>query len=202
MGTKERRARSKENLREEILDAARTLFIKEGFENVSIRKIADKIEYAPGTIYLYFKDKVDIFQTLCEETFGKLHARLNAIASDNAPPLEKIRRAGRAYVHFALEHQSHYTMVFLTQHGVAPPWPSENEAGYLCYQDVCHIVQQCIEADLLRGTDAMEMSQALWAAVHGVSALLMTKKDFPFVEQTRLIERVIDMAVEGLRKPN
>ena len=58
MGVQERRAREKENIREEILDAARTLFVKEGYENVSIRKIAAKIEYAPGTIYLYFEDKL------------------------------------------------------------------------------------------------------------------------------------------------
>jgi AcrR family transcriptional regulator len=53
MGIKERKAREKQNVREEILDAARTLFVKEGYEQVSIRKIAEKIEYSPGTIYLY-----------------------------------------------------------------------------------------------------------------------------------------------------
>ncbi len=70
MGVQERRARQKESVREEILDAARTLFVKEGYEHVSIRKIAEKIEYAPGTIYLYFRDKAEILERLCEETFS------------------------------------------------------------------------------------------------------------------------------------
>jgi AcrR family transcriptional regulator len=68
MGVQERRARQKEGVREEILDAARTLFVKEGYEHVSMRKIAEKVEYAPGTIYLYFRDKAEILDRICEET--------------------------------------------------------------------------------------------------------------------------------------
>ena len=79
MGVKERRARQKEGVREEILDAARTLFVKEGYEHVSIRKIAEKVEYAPGTIYLYFHDKAEILDRICEETFSKLAKRMAAI---------------------------------------------------------------------------------------------------------------------------
>src|SRR5712691_5405342 len=98
MGVQERRARQKESIREEILDAARTLFVKEGYESVSIRKIADKVEYAPGTIYLYFRDKADILDRICEETFGKLIVRLQAIEHDSAAPLDKLRRGLRTYI--------------------------------------------------------------------------------------------------------
>jgi len=69
MGVQERRAREKKELRQEILDAARDLFVREGFENVSMRKIAEKIEYSPTTIYLYFQDKADLLDCICEETF-------------------------------------------------------------------------------------------------------------------------------------
>src|ERR687885_1755275 len=79
MGVQERRAREKQELRQEILDAARELFIREGFENVSMRKIADKIEYSPTTIYLHFQDKADLLDCICEETLGKLQQRLAAI---------------------------------------------------------------------------------------------------------------------------
>ena len=201
MGTKERRARSRENLREEILDVARSLFVKEGYNNVSIRKIADKIEYAPGTIYLYFKDKADIFRTICNETFARLHHRLSAIAEDSGPPLDKLRRAGRAYVQFALDNPSQYSLVFMTRFDEAMPQPNPDDIGALCYQDLCRIVQQCMDQGLLRGADANETSQAIWAGVHGVSALLIAKCGFPFIEHSRLIDRVIDMTMEGIRKP-
>ena len=75
MGTQERRNREKESLRQEILDAARRLFLKNGFQNVSMRQIAEKIEYSPTTIYLYFKDKSALFRSICEETFGKLERK-------------------------------------------------------------------------------------------------------------------------------
>src|SRR2546421_2478328 len=113
MSVAERTSRHKQDLRQEILDAARDLFVNEGYENVSIRKIADKIEYAPGTIYLYFKDKADILRTICDETFGKLHRKLSAIAEDSGPPLDKLRRAGRAYVQFALDNSSQYLLVIM-----------------------------------------------------------------------------------------
>ena len=201
MGTKERRARSKVNLREEILEVARGLFVKEGYNNVSIRKIADKIEYAPGTIYLYFKDKADIFRTICDETFAKLHRRLSAIAEDSAPPLEKLRRCGRAYIQFALDNQAQYMLIFMTRHDQAVSQdPELKDVGRLCFEDVCRIVQQCIEQDLLHSNDVQEISQAVWAGVHGISSLLIAKCDFPFIEHTRLIDRVVDIAVEGVRK--
>src|ERR1043166_7043643 len=104
MGSKQRRAREKEDLREEILDAARSLFVKEGYENVSIRKIAEKIEYAPGTIYLYFRDKAEILARICEETFSKLLRRMDAIRQDTAAPLDKLRRGLRTYIQFGLEN--------------------------------------------------------------------------------------------------
>src|SRR5260370_39487020 len=113
MGTKQRRAREKEGLREEILAAARTLFVKDGYESVSIRKIADKVEYAPGTIYLYFRDKAEILDRICEETFAKLLRKMHAIEQDSAAPLDKLRRGLRTYIQFGLENPNHYVLTFI-----------------------------------------------------------------------------------------
>src|SRR5580704_8533698 len=114
MGSKQRRAREKEGLREEILDAARTLFVKEGYESVSIRKIAEKIEYSPGTIYLYFHDKAEILAQISEETFSRLEQKLAAINRDqSADPLERVRRGLRAYIRFGLEHPNRYVLTFV-----------------------------------------------------------------------------------------
>ena len=70
MGIKERQERDREAVRRSILDAARELFVAEGFQNVSIRKIAERIEYSPAAIYGYFPSKDDIFFALAEEVFG------------------------------------------------------------------------------------------------------------------------------------
>lgn len=86
MGVKERKARQKRFLRQEILDAASELFVKEGFEHVSMRRIAEKIEYSPTTIYLYFKDKAELLEEVCQETFTRLAHRLTTILEEPAIP--------------------------------------------------------------------------------------------------------------------
>ena len=65
MGVKERREREKSETRDKILDAARELFVTEGYEGVSMRKVADKIEYSPTAIYVHFADKEELFRELC-----------------------------------------------------------------------------------------------------------------------------------------
>src|SRR5580700_10166265 len=114
MGVQERREREKRGIREEILEAARTLFVAEGYESVSIRKIAEKIEYSPGTIYLYFRDKADILAQISEETFSRLERKLVAINNDAAlDPLERVRNGLRAYIRFGLENPNHYAITFV-----------------------------------------------------------------------------------------
>src|SRR5919199_6408909 len=108
MGVQERRAREKQELRQEILDAARDLFLREGFENISMRKIAEKIEYSPTTIYLHFQDKADLLDCICEETLGKLQQRLAAIGELTADPLERLKIGLRTYIEFGLEHPNDY----------------------------------------------------------------------------------------------
>src|SRR5947208_8641755 len=72
MGIKERQERDREAVRRAILDAARDLFVTEGYQNVSIRKIAERIEYSPAALYGYFGSKDDIFFALAEEGFRLL----------------------------------------------------------------------------------------------------------------------------------
>src|SRR5438132_9259136 len=92
MGIKERQERDREAVRRSILDAARELFVIEGFQNVSIRKIAERIEYSPAAIYGYFPSKDDIFFALAEEGFRLLSEMLpERSAGVDLPPLDRAR---------------------------------------------------------------------------------------------------------------
>jgi len=199
MGSKQRRAREKEGLREEILDAARTLFVKEGYESVSIRKIADKIEYAPGTIYLYFRDKAEILDRICEETFARLIRKMDAIKNDTAAPLDKLRRGLRTYIHFGLENPNHYVLTFIqakVHHECKSVFETTGLQAFGCLR---HAVQGAIDAGELVSNDADELAQTLWAGIHGLTSVLITCTGFPFVEQNRLIDRMVHTLVEGVR---
>ena len=92
MGITERREREREEIRTRILDAARELFDSEGYEHVTMRRIADAIEYSPTTIYNHFEDKDDLVRALCEEDFSRL---LQIFREEDPPadPVEWIRQA-------------------------------------------------------------------------------------------------------------
>jgi AcrR family transcriptional regulator len=202
MGLKERRAREKERLRQEILDAARDLFVAEGYERVSMRRIAEKIDYSPTTIYLYFKDKSELLFSICQETFTKLAARLEKVATESADPLVSLKKGCRAYVDFGLKHPNHYRVTF----GAHPearqgrePYLREGSMGLQAFNYLRLGVARCVERNLFRETDVELISQALWAAMHGITTLLITKPDFPWGNRHKLIDLVIDTMIEGLK---
>ncbi len=200
MGSKQRRAREKEGLREEILDAARALFVKEGYESVSIRKIADKIEYAPGTIYLYFRDKAEILDRICEETFSKLLQKMKAIHEDTAPPLDKLRRGLRTYILFGLGNPNHYVVTFVQAKIHLESKSVFETTGREAFACLRQGVQECVDAGELVSDDADELAQTMWAGIHGLTSVLITCTGFPFVEQNRLIDRMVHTLVEGVRR--
>lgn len=201
MGPKARREREREQLRQEILDAARELFIKEGYENVSMRRIAEKIEYSPTTIYLYFEDKTALFFAICEETWAKLYKKLEAIHAKNPDPIERLRVGGRAYIEFGLKYPNHYKIIFLNTpqlHLGKEHYLRAGSMGLKTYDQMRSQVSECVERKLFKETDIDAISQSLWMTIHGVTALLITKPDFPWVKKDKLIEMTVNSVLDGL----
>ena len=203
MGVKSRREREKENLRQEILDAAREMFANEGYQNVSMRKIAEKIEYSPTTIYLYFKDKSDLLHQICEETFARLGQRLSEIADDEPDALQSLRKGLRAYIEFGLEHPNHYEVTFmtpLTENVGSDNHSFEGSLGQRAFGFLNKGVSEAIATGKLKTGDVDLISQTLWAGVHGLTSLLIGHSKFPFVEREKLIDSLLDTMLEGLKK--
>src|SRR6188472_2023479 len=108
MGIKERHERDREAVRRAILDAARELFVAEGFQQVSIRKIAERIEYSPAAIYSYFPGKDDIFFALAEEGFRILADQAQAGAQGITDPLDRLRRGLWGFYLFSKSHPEYF----------------------------------------------------------------------------------------------
>ena len=200
MGVKERRAREKEQLRRQILSAARELFVNEGYESVSMRKIASKIEYSATTIYLYFKDKADLLDAVCKETLLDLLNTLELLKEDKSNPVETLRKSGRAYVEFGLKYPQDYKLTFV----VRPQFQKglglqEGSVGERVFNYLRAMVSECIRQKAFREVDVEITGQALWSAVHGVTLLLIDFSDFPWTEKDKLIDMVIDTMIEGLK---
>jgi AcrR family transcriptional regulator len=203
MGIAERKAREKQELKQQILDAARELFVREGYESVSMRKIADRIEYSPASIYTYFKDKDDILDCLCEETFAHLHThKLAALQEMKGDPLDLLKKGMETYIRFGLEHPDHYIVTFILKApGHEQPEHCSTrklQAGQRCFGDMRNVVRRCVEEGKIKNADVEETSQALWAGIHGLTALLITQTRFPFVEREKLVKRTVEILVRGV----
>lgn len=172
MGIADRRERERLELKEKILVAARDLFAREGYDAVTMRRLAEKIEYSTTAIYLHFKDKESLLAELMGRDFAAFSAELARVAR-TADPIERMRRYGMAYVEFGLRHPNHYRLMFMTPR--PPPHPDQiaetpQENGYIALRDA---VREAIDRGLLRPPfrDPEAVAQLMWAAMHGLVSL-------------------------------
>jgi len=207
MGTPlERREREKQELRVKILDAARALFVKHGYESVTMRKIAERIEYSPTAIYLHFKDKETLIGELCRHdfrAFGERFLELTKVAD----PIERLKKAGWAYLDFAVEHPQQYQLMFMT-----PPLPgteprsgeSEDPAQNTYLFLRATVAQAVAEGRLKPGLKDIDLiAQTIWATTHGVVSLEIAKCDVGWVAWRplrRRMQALMDMVLSQLAR--
>lgn len=210
MGPKERRTREREQTRSRILDAAREMFVEDGVEAVTMREIAKRIEYTPTAIYHHFRDKQALIEELCRVDFHELGSAFQKLARIEDPG-ERLRRIGLAYVDFALTYPSHYRFMFMT---VRPPVSaralgiSDNEPDSHAYGMLRSTVADGIAAGRFRPefTDADELAQILWAAVHGIVSLHIVKggkgEHIAWRDPRETARAMLDVCMRGtLRNP-
>jgi AcrR family transcriptional regulator len=194
MGIEDRKEREKERLKELILDAAFDLFRQGGYEAVTVRRIAEVIEYSPTTIYLYFKNKDAVLFALCERGFQTLLEYMSpAMQQDDL--YERLRMLGQCYLKFGLEHPQYYDLMFISKdpmrtltetHGT---W-EEFVKGKRTFENLLETVQQLAEAGFLESSDVHAVTLNLWAHVHGFVSLIIRDRLIMFQneEMNHLLE--------------
>ena len=206
MGVRDRRARQKQLLRQQILDAARELLVREGYDQLSMRRVADRIDYSPTAIYLHFKDKQELVFSLCEESFAKLVRELETLATDYPDPLVRLRKGMERYIAFGLKNPNHYLPAF-----VLPP-PADLDAkrqqamlspessGMRALATLRDTIADGVKAKKLRKVDPDVAARSTWAALHGITSLLIVHDHFPWGDRDRVIQSLIESVVDGLRQ--
>lgn len=191
---------AKESMRQEIMNAAREMFVTEGFERVSMRRIAEKINYSPTTIYLYFDDKADLLRQICERTFRQLELSVKSISKSSKDPVEKLRLGINEYINFGLAHPDEYDLVFISPLPVSKDQDFQFSNGKEAFDTLRSAVRECVEAGVIKNREVETVSQTLWAGMHGVTSLLIKHNGFPFIRPETLIKSVVDTLIEGIRK--
>lgn len=209
MGTKERRQRERQDIQKRILDAARELFVEQGFENVSMRKIAERIEYSAPAIYFHFSDKQALLRALCETDFLTLAQTFVKIAKVT-DPIERLRKIGLAYLDFSATHPNHYRLMFMTPHPAVTPEESKARKG-VPEEDAYAFLRNTIEQGMAEGRfrseykDADLLTQIAWAGVHGVAALHLVMQCEGWVKLRPLRKTgatMIDVLIRGWTSPD
>ncbi len=208
MGSKERRSRERQDTREKILAAARLMFAQHGYEDVTMRAIADRVEYTPTAIYHHFANKQALVTELCDCDFRGLAQHFGRAAAIT-DPIERIRNVGEAYLEFAIAHPYHYQFMFMTalpelahspeyMAGLGNP---ESDA-YTFFRLAC---EQAIQEQRFRPefTDSHEIAQLFWAVLHGLISLRIIKKQdiqqwVPWRDLRTSARAAIDAMLRGL----
>jgi len=200
MGSRERQDRERAAVRQSILDAARELFTTEGYRNVSIRKIAERIEYSPAAIYGYFPSKDDIYLALAEDGFRRLDAKIRSVRGDRTP-LDEVREAWWAFYEFSKEQPAYFELMFVDR---SVPKITEAWEGF----DILHALLTDAAEGLQRAIDAGQLPATLnpavamhviWGALVGPAVVGLCQRLGPGEDQDLLARDVLESVLAGLK---
>ena len=191
-----RKERYRSELRAETLSAARELIQKEGYEGLTIRKLAKRMECSPMALYSYFADKQALLIALALEGFEKLANRFDSTVSRN--PLTALRKILLDYIAYAEENPFEYRILFLSVQTIGELKQTREDLRERnpAFSALFKRVEACIKAGVLQG-DAFAVSTVLWTGAHGAASLLITAKNFPFSSRQQYGEEVVATILSG-----
>jgi len=199
----DRKERQKNELRQKVLKAAEELFVKDGYQNVSMRKIAEKIEYSATTIYRLFENKAEIIDQLIADGYAGVFERYEKILS-HCPesPLQAFNDIIKEYIEFGINNSNHYELWFNNSDLIEQDGKllmSHGRVQYQVYKTWFDLIDECKEKNLLKDNETIAIFQIVWGAVHGVISLRINYPKFPWMPLQEHIDELISQLNSGLR---
>ena len=198
--SQQRRNQEKQEVRQAILTASTALFLEHGYHNFSLRQVAEKIGYSPGTIYLYFQDKDAILFTIMEEGVARF-ALMLAEAAAAPDARERLTRIGEAYIRFGVQNPAHYQLMFMQRPDYLARVPQGTPQPILEIFDLWRkVVEDAMQAGVLRLGDPTSTGDILWALLHGVVSIAILMPNFDEKRIHDMTEKALEMLTTGLHK--
>ncbi len=176
MGIAERKERDKESMRSAVLDAAMDLYLEKGIESLTIRAVAERIEFSPATIYLYFRDKDDIVYQLYNIAFGKFYQK-QLEANSIADPLERLRKGCQDYIEWGVANPKLYDLMFILDIPMDVIAKEDcDDNGLRSFDELKNLLAECVAADKLKIKDPELAAIMCWNMIHGITSLIIKKR--------------------------
>jgi len=176
MGIQQRKEREREDLRRKIIEAATELFREESYATVSMRKIAKRVEYSVGTLYLYYKDKDELLMAVQSAAFERAFSFIHQL-QETEDPVERLRNLGERYLRFGMENPDLYRLMFMMEHPMQAMKEGDAwHAGIALHNLLTSIVKECVAAGRISTEDPDRLSFALWSLVHGMVSLRIAQR--------------------------
>ncbi|HEY0161325.1 MAG TPA: TetR/AcrR family transcriptional regulator [Edaphobacter sp.] len=206
----QRREAARQSLREEILAASRDIITQEGFAALTMRKLAERIGYSPATLYLHFRNRDEIAHAVSRTGYADLLKTLSSITEkDRGKPADRLRSLAKAYVQFGLENPQTYALIFMEDPAYLAAVfaePAEDDPAAACYNLMLAATGDLLAAGMrppkagkpARAVTAVELTESLWASMHGIVSLKLTCPAFPTAPADLLTEVLIETMLRGL----
>jgi AcrR family transcriptional regulator len=201
MGIAERKQEEKQEMHKRILNGARKVFLEKGYEQTSMRNIANEINYSPGSLYFYFKDKSEIFHELHREGFQLLLNQLKVL-DKVADPFERLKANGRVFIQFAKENKDYYNLMFIVDEPTKMPESGGFKIAQEAINQLSSVVKECQQKGMFKGMDTEYFTFMILSLLHGICALFCKDRTTSFVNKTNedLMENGYECFVALLEK--
>lgn len=186
--------------RAEILKAAEQIFVAEGYEGATIRKIADEVGVSSTCLYMHFRDKDQILLEICTAAMEELLELNRELSELPLSPVERVRMMLRAYIDFALRNPNAYRLIFCAPTSAAPAekTAAAHELGSECANRFEGVVREIAAEGRLKMGDPQTVHRALWGACHGLVSLMITKPAFDWAPAEEMAHVLVDGLLFGL----
>jgi AcrR family transcriptional regulator len=192
------RERRQQKTRQSILDAARQIILENGPAELSMRSLAERIDYSPSGLYEYFNGKEDIIHAVCDEGHSRLAAQMRLV-DESLPPEEYLVQIGLGYIDFAAANPELFQLMFSHLPG-NPEQAEEMLSDSSSYSVLQRAIQRGIAAGVFKthsGFGLQEIAFTAWAQVHGMSMLLLYVRDI----QPGVKREALSALARGLASP-
>jgi AcrR family transcriptional regulator len=202
--SRQRQINQKKETRQLILSVAKEIMIKEGVDKISIRKITNTLNYSPGIVYHYFKDKEEIIESLLKEGYLEILNSIRDTKEYEKEPEKEIREKFINYINAVLRFSDVYLAIIFSNKpsilqytGILHKGVSEDRKSI---KILCNLIRKGIQLNQFKECDVELTAQALWVSIFGLIIKLIIEGEIEIEQKEKLINQQLDIIISGIKK--